>query len=49
MDLIGVQLQEEIIQYSYSIHLELEKYQKKSIKYTKILKYRPGPFMPKRG
>ena len=38
MDHIGVQLQEEIIQYLYSIHLVLEKFLQKSIKYTKILK-----------
>ena len=37
MDHIGVQLQEEIILYMYLIHLELEKYQMKFIKYLKIL------------
>ena len=35
---IGVQLQEEIIQYIFLIHLVLDKFLQKSIKYTKILK-----------
>ena len=38
MDLIGVALKEEIIQYSHLILLELVKYHLKFIKYTKILK-----------
>ena len=38
MEVIGVQLQEEIIQYLYSTVLELEKYLQKFIKYTKHLK-----------